>query len=81
MVWSKSILIGVIAVLVFQLLSLAITLLVGLASARGNWILLTGGYWAWDWKYYLTWTGGGPILLAFGAGFYWEFRRASRRLR
>jgi hypothetical protein len=80
MAYTKSILIGLVAVLAFELLYTAVTILVAFISVGGKWILLTGGYWGWDWRYYLTWTGGGPIVLAFAAGFYWEFRRTSKRL-
>ena len=86
MAYTKSILIGIVAVVAFELLYMAVSFLVafrslgGSISVAGKWILLTAGYWEWDWRYYFTWIGGGPIVLAFAAGFYWEFRRASKRL-
>jgi len=66
MIYLRSILAGIVAVAVGAILTSGIALLI---------VTRMGGYWSWHfWP-----VGGVSILFTFAAGFYWEFRRMSKR--
>jgi hypothetical protein len=72
MIYLKSILAGILAIAVSTTLILGIPFLI----IRGM-----GGYWGFDFSLagLSTPAGALPTLLVFAAGFYWEFRRISKR--
>jgi hypothetical protein len=71
-IYLKSILAGIAAIAVSNILVLGISFLI---------IVGIGGYWGFDFSLagLGTWAGALPTLLIFAAGFYWEFRRISKR--
>jgi hypothetical protein len=74
MIYIKSILAGIAAIAAMQILVEVISFLA---------IMQLGGYWAWEFSLLGLGTrvGALPTILIFAAGFYWEFRRVSRRQR
>jgi hypothetical protein len=77
MIYFKSILAGLLAVFVFAILAVAGSL------AWQFYQLLQQGYAAGSWSFNSNWISiwwyFAAALLIFAAGFYWQFRRASRR--
>jgi hypothetical protein len=71
-IYVKSILAGIAAIAAFNILILVIPFLM---------ITIMGGYWGFDFSFAGLGTPAGalPALLIFAAGFYWEFRRVSKR--
>jgi hypothetical protein len=69
-IYLKSILAGTVAVAIATILLMASVALP---------VILIGGYWGWD---FAGWARASVFaLFIFGAGFYWEFRRLSKRRR
>jgi len=71
-IYLKSTLAGILAIAVFTILVLAISFVI---------VIGMGGYWGFDFSLAGLGTPAGalPVLLIFAAGFYWEFRRLSKR--
>jgi len=71
-IFLKSILAGIAALAAFNIVILAVFFLS---------VVVMGGYWGFDFSLAGLGTPAGalPTLLVFAAGFYWEFRRLSRR--
>jgi hypothetical protein len=71
-VYLKSILAGIAAIAAFNILILGVFFLS---------VIVMGGYWGFDFSLAGLGTPAGalPMLLIFAAGFYWQFRRVSKR--
>jgi hypothetical protein len=70
MIYLRSIFVGAVAVAIATILLVA-----GVALP----VILIGGYWGWDFAPSVR--GSVFALCIFAAGFYWEFRRLSKRRR
>ena len=72
MIYLKSTLVGIAAIAASTILVMGISFLI---------VIQMGGYWGWDFSLagLGTWAEALPTLLIFAAGFYWEFRRISKR--
>ena len=72
MIYLKSILAGIAAVAAFNILIMGAFFLS---------VVAMGGYWGFDFSLAGLGTPAGalPALLIFAMGFYWEFRRISKR--
>jgi hypothetical protein len=72
MIYLKSVLAGIAAIVAFNVLILGVFFLS---------VIVLGGYWGFDFSLagLATPAGALPMLLIFASGFYWEFRRLSKR--
>jgi hypothetical protein len=71
-IYLKSILAGIVAIAAFNILLWGVFFLS---------VIVMGGYWGFDFSLAGLGTPAGalPALLIFASGFYWEFRRVSKR--
>jgi hypothetical protein len=72
-IYVKSILAGIIAVAVCEMLLVAVSTIVMMSMLGG------GGYWVFDPRALVAWTVLLPNVLSFVVGFAWMFRRKLKR--